>query len=116
KALEKCISDATLVIKSLPDGLLQRLKHFRSHGTKNGLILIRGLPIQDDLLGPTPPHWSHATESRTYYGPELLLLGITSVIGEPFAFDSQNNGDLVQNIVPIREHSEQQTGTGSSVF
>lgn len=55
------------------------------------------------------------TDADTKQGhlTELALLAVASVLGTPIGYASQRGGRLVHDLRPIREHADEQLGTGS---
>ncbi|WP_200302461.1 TauD/TfdA family dioxygenase [Streptomyces adelaidensis] len=82
--------------------------------TADGLFVLRGLPVDDAAIGPTPGHWSTAGDASAVYDVVLLLL--STVMGTPIAWEGQQDGRFVHNIVPSPGHEEEQTGASSSVL
>jgi hypothetical protein len=82
--------------------------------TADGLFVLRGLPVDDAAIGPTPDHWSTAGDAGAVYDVVLLLL--STVMGTPIAWEGQQDGRFVHNIVPSSGHEEEQTGASSSVL
>src|SRR4051812_28244544 len=74
-SLESFIAHSGLLLRLLPDPVLLRLLSFRATGTKDGALLIKGFPIEQRLIGPTPLDWSE--RKKSYFGPESCLLGAT---------------------------------------
>lgn len=114
--MEDFLAESVLVTQALPARCLKALKRFRSHGNRDGALLIRGLPIAEPRLGPTPSHWSIEAQKKTSYEAEMCLVGCASPLGEVFSFLSQHGGNLIQNIVPVAGDSHAQVGTSSRVF
>ena len=114
--MEDFLAESVLVTQALPARCLKALKRFRSHGSRDGALLIRGLPIAEPRLGPTPSHWSIEAQKKTSYEAEMCLVGCASPLGEVFSFLSQHGGNLIQNIVPVAGDSHAQVGTSSRVF
>ncbi|MER6011076.1 TauD/TfdA family dioxygenase [Streptomyces bluensis] len=97
------------------DALSDAIRHTcRPADTSDGLFVLRGLDIDDDTLGPTPGHWSTAGNAGAVYDVVLLLL--STVMGTPIAWEGQQDGRFVHNIVPSPGHEEEQTGASSSVL
>ncbi|MEU2286119.1 TauD/TfdA family dioxygenase [Streptomyces sp. NPDC013178] len=95
--------------------LSDRIRHAcRPVDTADGLFVLRGLPVDDAALGPTPDHWSTAGDAGAVYDVVLLLL--STVMGTPIAWEGQQDGRFVHNIVPSPGHEEEQTGASSSVL
>jgi Fe(II)/alpha-ketoglutarate-dependent arginine beta-hydroxylase len=81
----------------------------------SGLFVLRGLPIDDARLGPTPPSWAYA-DTQTTAVWDIALLLLASVIGQAFGWEGQQDGRLVHDIVPIPGHEREQTGSSSTVL
>ncbi|MER7467447.1 TauD/TfdA family dioxygenase [Streptomyces sp. NPDC097981] len=91
------------------------LKHqCRPVDTADGLFVLRGLPVDDEAVGPTPSGWADAGDSGAVYDIALLLLA--TVMGRPIAWEGQQDGRFVHNIVPAPGHETQQTGASSTVL
>ncbi|MFJ6573383.1 TauD/TfdA family dioxygenase [Streptomyces sp. NPDC091292] len=96
------------------DGFGDALRHdCRPVDTEDGLFVLRGLRI-DASLGPTPDSWATAGDSGALY--DLMLLLLATVMGNPIAWEGQQNGRFVHNIVPSPGHESEQTGASSSVL
>ncbi|HZB33135.1 MAG TPA: hypothetical protein VE465_23450, partial [Streptosporangiaceae bacterium] len=86
----------------------------RPFDTPDGLYVLRGLTIDDDVIGPTPGHWSAAGDAGARYDVALLL--VATVMGTPIAWAGQQDGRFVHNIVPSPGHEEEQTGASSTAL
>ncbi|WP_018546195.1 TauD/TfdA family dioxygenase [Streptomyces sp. LaPpAH-108] len=82
--------------------------------TADGLFVLRGLTPDDSGLGPTPGHWSTAGESGALW--DVVLLLVSTLMGTPIAWEGQQDGRFVHNIVPSPGHEGEQTGASSSVL
>ncbi|MFE2304451.1 TauD/TfdA family dioxygenase [Streptomyces sp. NPDC059445] len=82
--------------------------------TADGLFVLRGLRPDDTELGPTPRHWSTAGDSGALW--DVVLLLVSGLVGTPIAWDGQQDGRFVHNIVPSPGHESEQTGASSSVL
>jgi hypothetical protein len=107
---------ATGCAAQLPDEVRVALENFRHRGNAHGALLLRGLPIDDGALGPTPENWDGVCNTKPSWETEAYLLAVASVLGEVFSFERQHGGQLVQNMVPVAEDAYTQKGTGSKVF
>lgn len=81
----------------------------------DGLFVLRGLPVADDEIGPTPRHWSAASGPSTALWDVTMLL-LASILGRAFGWAGQQDGRLVHNILPSPGHEQEQTGASSSVL
>ncbi|GCD41045.1 TauD/TfdA family dioxygenase [Streptomyces paromomycinus] len=82
--------------------------------TDDGLFVLRGLHVDDSALGPTPVGWAAAGDSGAVHDVVLLLLA--TVMGNPIAWEGQQDGRFVHNIVPAPGRETEQTGAGSTVL
>ncbi|MER7660642.1 TauD/TfdA family dioxygenase [Streptomyces sp. NPDC096193] len=89
-------------------------EHCRPVDTADGLFVLRGLPLDDEAIGPTPAGWANARDRGAVYDIALLLLA--TVMGNPLAWEGQQDGRFVHNIVPSPGHETAQTGASSSVL
>ncbi|MCW2491471.1 MAG: mppO 1 [Frankiales bacterium] len=80
----------------------------------DGLFVLRGLPVDAAALEPTPAHWSVAEDAAALWDATLLLLA--TVMGRPIAWEGQQDGRYVHNIVPAQGREAEQTGASSSVL
>ncbi|MFE2527643.1 TauD/TfdA family dioxygenase [Streptomyces sp. NPDC059382] len=80
----------------------------------DGLFVLRGLHLDDTELGPTPGHWSTVGEAGAVW--DVVLLLVSTLMGTPIAWDGQQDGRFVHNIVPSPGHESEQTGASSSVL
>ncbi|RST07976.1 oxygenase [Streptomyces sp. WAC07149] len=95
--------------------LSQGLRHeLRPVDTADGLFVVRGLHVDDTDLGPTPGHWSSAGDAGALW--DVVLLLVSTLMGTPIAWDGQQDGRFVHNIVPSPGHETVQTGASSSVL
>jgi L-asparagine oxygenase len=82
--------------------------------TADGLFVLRGLNVDDASIGATPGSWATAGDSGALY--DIVLLLLASVMGNPIAWEGQQDGRFVHNIVPSPGHESEQTGASSSVL
>ncbi|AWI31464.1 oxygenase [Streptomyces sp. ICN441] len=82
--------------------------------TADGLFVLRGLPVDDTEIGPTPLSWATAGDSAAVW--DVLLLLLSTVMGNPIAWAGQQDGQFVHNIVPSPGHEREQTGASSTVL
>ncbi|MGI5350576.1 TauD/TfdA family dioxygenase [Streptomyces sp. CA-250714] len=102
-------------VAQMSDGFGETLRHHcRPIDTADGLFVLRGLEVDDDAVGPTPAGWATAQDSGALHDITLLLLA--SVMGNPIAWEGQQDGRFVHNIVPAPGHETAQTGASSSVL
>lgn len=95
--------------------LSQAIRHqCRPCDTPDGLFVLSGLPLDDTAIGDTPGHWSKADDTAAVWDVTLLLLA--TVMGTPIAWEGQQSGRFVHNIVPSPGHEHEQTGASSATL
>ncbi|MEV6279097.1 TauD/TfdA family dioxygenase [Nocardia sp. NPDC051832] len=102
------------LITSLPPQVVVALHRFRTVGSPNNALLLRGVgPVLTDLPA-TPAAVDPRTTSRVVDAAALLLLALSLPLGEPFTFRSLHGGRLVQHVVPVPGRESTQTGASST--
>lgn len=96
-------------------GLSERTRHYcRPVDTPDGLFVLRGLALDDTEIGPTPLSWATADDRAAVW--DVILLLLATVMGNPIAWEGQQDGRFVHNIVPSPGHEQEQTGASSTVL
>ncbi|WP_328388254.1 TauD/TfdA family dioxygenase [Nocardia sp. NBC_00416] len=95
----------------------------RPPATSAGACVLRRLPLRDDEIGPTPPDWQTATawsadpaRPGCSFELDIAMLLLAAAAGEPFGWAGQQDGRLVNNIVPAAGHEFEQSGASSTVL
>ncbi|MEU0698645.1 TauD/TfdA family dioxygenase [Streptomyces niveus] len=105
------LADLAPACRRLSPGLREALRPVE---TADGLFVLRGLRVDDAELGPTPGHWS--TVGRAGARWDVVLLLLSTLMGTPIAWDGQQDGRFVHNIVPSPGQETVQIGASSSVL
>jgi Fe(II)/alpha-ketoglutarate-dependent arginine beta-hydroxylase len=111
--VEAFILTSLAVMRALPLTVLQGLLELRSRRDHRGVVLIHGFVLDAGI--PTPPDWT-GVSAKARSDSEGILIGTMLLLGEPFAFGTQQGGRLVQNILPVKGMESSQTNAGSMVF
>ena len=93
-------------VAELFDGLAGR--------TYKGCVLLRGLPIPEDL--PLTPLQPFAKTGLQMLGTEALLIFIGARIAQPFSYREWDAGHMVHNKYPIESHKQVQFGSNAVEF
>ncbi|MGQ4616530.1 TauD/TfdA family dioxygenase [Nocardia sp. R7R-8] len=95
----------------------------RPPATSAGAAIVGGLPLADNEFGPTPPSWREAARwsgdpqrRAQSFELDLVMLLLARSAGEPFGWRGQQDGRLVNNIVPAAGHEHEQSGASSKVL
>lgn len=75
--------------------------------------LVRGWPVNDEILGPTPSSWVEAAEQERGRRAEFVLgLLAMCLTGDAFSWSTLQDGRLIHNVVPIEGDETEQSGHG----
>ncbi|WP_280358667.1 TauD/TfdA family dioxygenase [Nocardia otitidiscaviarum] len=106
--------------RELPDAVHEAM---RAPATSAGVTIIGDLPVADAELGPTPIDWRQAAawagdpvRCAASFELDIAMLLLARCAGEPFGWQGQQAGRLVNNIVPSPGHEQEQTGASSTTL
>jgi Fe(II)/alpha-ketoglutarate-dependent arginine beta-hydroxylase len=108
------LSQATVFAHQLPLRVRQHLNEFRLFEPSAAICRVRGYPIDDREVGPTPAHWKDRQKHCIPVKEEILLLLLGSLLGDVIAWSTQQDGAVVHDIAPIKGHETEQLGSGSA--
>ena len=97
----------------LPRRVRQALHEFKLNEPEDGLFLLSGFPVDQERLGRTPAHWKDRSTRSPALAEEVLLVLLGSLLGDCIAWSTQQDGLIVHDILPIKEHEKEQLGSGS---
>jgi Fe(II)/alpha-ketoglutarate-dependent arginine beta-hydroxylase len=106
---------ATTLAHRLPLRIRLALNEFRLE-RRSGVLCISGYQVDQDRLGPTPGHWRDRAGRSPAHREELLLLLYGSLLGDPFAWATQQDGRLIHDVLPIKGHEHEQLGSSSEAL
>jgi Fe(II)/alpha-ketoglutarate-dependent arginine beta-hydroxylase len=107
------LSEAAVLAHELPLRLRQKVSEFRLAEPKTALCILSDYAVDQERAGSTPTHWRHRVTPSPTLREELLLVLFGSLLGDPIAWGTQQNGYLVHDISPIQGHEQEQLGSGS---
>ncbi|MEV6767406.1 TauD/TfdA family dioxygenase [Nocardia sp. NPDC051030] len=95
----------------------------RAPATEAGVTVIGRLPLSDEELGITPVDWREAAawagdagRCAKSFELDIAMLLLARCAGEPFGWQGQQAGRLVNNIVPTPGHELEQSGASSKAL
>jgi Fe(II)/alpha-ketoglutarate-dependent arginine beta-hydroxylase len=99
------VAHAKTVAESMPIRVRQFFRRVQSDEVD--VAVLSGLPLTPDL-GPTPTGWDMAQKTGAGSREEVVLTLCSAALGEPFAWDDQQNGRIVHDVCPApgMEHSQ----------
>lgn len=106
-------STAGVYAHELPWRVRQAMYEFKLHEPDSGHLIVAGMPVDEERLGPTPPHWKHDARTRGETEEEMLLVLLGSLLGECIGWSTQQDGRVVHDILPIQGKEHEQLGSGS---
>jgi L-asparagine oxygenase len=95
----------------LPVSLRRAMSAFRRDPGATGVLLLRGLPLDESLL-PETPTVSGSVQRAASPSAALLML-LTNLLGDPVAFRAEKSGAMVQDVVPVPGNEDVQGNEGS---
>ncbi|MBF6210685.1 TauD/TfdA family dioxygenase [Nocardia puris] len=111
----------TLIEEGTAD-LPEEVRHAMRAPGDAGACVVRRIPVTDDEFGPTPPSWREAarwsadTRRGNSFQLDVVLLLLARAAGEPFGWHGQQDGRLVNNILPTPGHEDEQSGASSKTL
>jgi hypothetical protein len=105
---------AALAFRQLSERVRRPLIEFRRLGNTAGALLIRGLPVDSNL--PITPEDSHRSVNKTTWASEFSIAAFASVLGDPFAYIQEKEGEIFQNICPTRQNELMLSSESSKIL
>jgi L-asparagine oxygenase len=96
----------------LPEGLVRFVDAFRRTEFAP-VAVVAGLSVDDEAIGPTPLHWKRQPDPRSTLREECYAVLVGSLLGDLFGWGTLQDGRLVQNVLPIPDQEQEQSGHGS---
>lgn len=78
-------------------------------------VLVKRHMICERDLGPTPVDQKDPTTTRTSLEYEMLVMLYGTILGSVFGWATQQQGHLVNDIIPMAAFAEQQVGASSKI-
>lgn len=104
--------DAAVLAAELPRAVRSAFNDFKM-AERAGLFVVRGVPVDEESIGPTPGHWGEVPVGRPPLCSEVILVLAAHLLGDPIGWATQQSGRIVHDIVPSRGHEHEQLGSGS---
>ncbi len=110
---EDFLLDCEMRADELPRYLRRALLEFQVYSNSEGILLLRGLPVDPGLYYTHTPALAQRSEEKTTFVSERCLAMIGSRLGHLVSYIQEKNGDLFQNLVPTPGSEEVQSSEGS---
>lgn len=109
----ECALSCEIASAHLPTDLLAVLKVIAAGEKPFSYLVIRGFPVDDQIICPSPSHWDQRWDKQPYLREEIFQLLLSSAVGGVFGWRTQENGRFLRHIVPIQVDAMEQLGGGS---
>lgn len=107
------LKEAPILAHELPRRIRSFMNEFRLTEPDDALCSLRGYPIDEAKIGPTPVHWKVRPPRSPALEEEILLVLLGSLLGECIGWATQQDGHIVHEIFPIKGNEGEQLGSGS---
>ncbi|MBD0256236.1 MAG: TauD/TfdA family dioxygenase [Cytophagales bacterium] len=101
-------------IRELPEALLECLYAYKYEENNFGVLLVRGFNIDDQKIGRTPTELVCNCNNPRTLEEDIFITLCSSVLGDLVGWRFQRNGDIINDIVPVKGHEHIQAGTSSA--
>jgi hypothetical protein len=110
---EEFLLDCGMRADEMPRFVRRALLEFQVHSNTDGILLLRGLPIDLNLNQIHTPSDAMRSLEKTTYVSERCLAMIGSRLGHMVSYIQEKNGDLFQNLAPVKGTETIQSSSGS---
>ncbi|MFJ7075534.1 TauD/TfdA family dioxygenase [Streptomyces sp. NPDC098781] len=104
------VTAARAASQRLPHELRAALREFRHEAGAEGVLLVRNLPVEEDL--PATPVRPGSVRTRASVAGGVIATAMLQ-LGEVIAYRNEKSGALLQDVVPVPGHESQQSNAGS---
>jgi len=112
-----CKEVKRLSLYKIPPRIQDIFTDFSRNGNKDGVLLVRGLPIlykdEDYSSFYTPPINTESVGSTTLLA--RLQAVLMSLLGEMISYEAEGGGRLFQDLVPVKNMETKQTSYSSNI-
>ena len=107
------LNQVSVIAHDLPRRVRRFLSDFKYLEPPGGACVIKGFPVDDERIGPTPQHWKEKGEVSPTLDEEMLFVLFGSILGDVIAWMTQQDAYLLHDVLPIRSDEDSQISTGS---
>lgn len=104
---------ASVFAADLPRRVRGALGEYRS-AERDAVIVLSGLRVSDAEIGATPRVRRATPDTPLTLTYDLAFYLVACLLGDPIAWATQQNGRLMHDVFPIRDHEHEQIGWGSA--
>jgi enduracididine beta-hydroxylase len=104
--------ESRVYAEELPRRVRREFNQFRTSDS-DGLLLLSGLPVDDVKIGATPAHWQNKQVPSPTLEQDFAFYLIACLLGDPIGWATQQSGDIMHDVLPIKGHEHEQLGSSS---
>ncbi|MGO4249043.1 hypothetical protein AB4Y87_17655 [Paenarthrobacter sp. RAF54_2] len=101
--------------REAPARLVRALLEFRHQSTAEGALLIRNLPI-DEELPPSPKTGNYDESWRDVEIASIVQLMVMNILGDVISYADEKQGRIIQDVVPIAGSEDKQENSGTCLL
>jgi L-asparagine oxygenase len=101
------------VVSKLPPTILSSIRDFKCRTDASPVLLIRNLPIDDDL--PETPHDAKRSLIKKSFVSESCLTGFSQLLGDVYGYIDEKKGELIHNVCPVKSQESKNYVSESSI-
>ncbi len=109
---EDFLFDCEMRADEMPRFVRRALLEFQVRSNSEGILLLRGLPVDPGLYHTHTPANAERAEKTTSVSERCLAM-IGSRLGHLVSYIQEKNGDLFQNLAPVQRDEAIQASSGS---
>jgi L-asparagine oxygenase len=109
---EEFLLDCEMRADELPRFVRRGLLEFQVRSNSNGVLLLKGLPLDPNLSQIKTPSHAERTPKATFTSERCLAM-VGSRLGHLVSYIQEKNGDLFQNLAPVQGSEQIQSSSGS---
>lgn len=110
--VESILPYAHIYAQQLPRRIREQFYDFQLNETSL-VMCVANNPFNDGHFGPTPSQYPDAATAAYYTDEEALHLIYAALLGEPYGSLSNQDGHIINDIIPIFGHEDEAASSGS---
>jgi L-asparagine oxygenase len=111
--LDNCLVSLYRSTALLPRDFLAALLEFANDPDAAGLLVVDNCPVDGEV--PHTPGSSRRSPEKHTHVSEACLLGIAQIVGKPFGYHNEKDGELIQSVCPVRKEATQTSSESSEI-
>jgi len=113
--IDSFLQESFIWATELPFELKKAVYRFKL-GEESNCLVIQNLPVNFTDNIRTPSNYESKSEKCFFTKDEIFLVLVSSLLGEVFTWDSIQEGNIINNIMPIKEHAAKIQSSGYENF